>query len=205
MAGGRLPGAEIEHRAVTLPKWLRPSLSGTAGRGGSHVGRNDRGGDRRGARGASRRDSWDTEVTLSGAGHLLTQVYASALSVAYSAYPASLWARLTRLVLEGAYEATLRTAALNAERTGNNTVYLTLRRRGVRKRHGVDHRGSSVRPVGVFSLSPRRCRGQLPTVESTGVDADRWRLMICYTDPLVWQPLFPYQGVGQSNPKLSGW
>ena len=69
---------------------------------------------------------WDTEVTLSGAGHLLTQVYASALPVAYSAHPASLWGRLARLVLEGAYEATLRAAALNAERTGNNTAYLTL-------------------------------------------------------------------------------
>jgi hypothetical protein len=74
---------------------------------------------------------WDTEVTLSevplsGAGHLLTQVYASALPVAYSAHPASLWARLARLVLEGAYEATLRAAALNAEKTGNNTAYLTL-------------------------------------------------------------------------------
>jgi len=67
-----------------------------------------------------------SEVSLSGAGHLLTQVYASALPVAYSAHPASLWGRLARLVLEGAYEATLRAAALNAERTGNNTAYLTL-------------------------------------------------------------------------------
>lgn len=53
-------------------------------------------------------------------------MYASALPVAYSAHPASLWTRLARLVLEGAYEATLRAAALNAERTGNNTAYLTL-------------------------------------------------------------------------------
>jgi hypothetical protein len=69
---------------------------------------------------------WGTEVTLPEAGHLVTQVYASALPVAYSAHPTSLWRQLARLVLEGAYEATLHAAALNALETGNHTAYLTL-------------------------------------------------------------------------------
>lgn len=69
---------------------------------------------------------WRRKVPLSGAGHLVTQVYATALPVAYSAHPASLGHRLAQLVLEDASKATLRAAALNTERTENNTVYQTL-------------------------------------------------------------------------------
>jgi hypothetical protein len=67
-----------------------------------------------------------TEVTLPGAGHRLTQAYCSALPVSYGDPPAPLWERFARLVLEAAYEATLRAGVVNAERTGNRTVYLTL-------------------------------------------------------------------------------
>ncbi|MFV0259963.1 MAG: hypothetical protein ACK5PP_16120 [Acidimicrobiales bacterium] len=66
------------------------------------------------------------EVTSSATGHLVTQVYCSALPVAYSRQPVGRFEPLARLVLDGAYEATLRAAALNAARTGNRTVYLTL-------------------------------------------------------------------------------
>lgn len=54
----------------------------------------------------------DTEVTLEGAGHRVTQVFASACPVAYAPAPDAEWEALARLVLEAAYEATLRVAAL---------------------------------------------------------------------------------------------
>jgi hypothetical protein len=69
---------------------------------------------------------WDTEVTLSNAGHRVTQAYCSALPVAYSNLPTLLWKAFACLVLEAAYEATLCTAILNWQRTGNRMVYLTL-------------------------------------------------------------------------------
>lgn len=65
------------------------------------------------------------EVTRSDAGHLVTQVYGSALPVAYSEHPAARWEPFARLVLDASYEATLRAAHLNAGLTGNRTVFLT--------------------------------------------------------------------------------
>lgn len=63
----------------------------------------------------------DTEVTLPGCTHRVSQAYCSALPVAYSALPAAMWEPFARLVLEAAYEATLRAAATR----GVNRVYLT--------------------------------------------------------------------------------
>jgi hypothetical protein len=74
---------------------------------------------------------WDTEVTLAGAGHLVSQAYCSAVPVAYSEHSVAEWESLARLVLEGAYEATLEAAAVNAASTGNPTVFLTLLGGGV--------------------------------------------------------------------------
>lgn len=68
---------------------------------------------------------WDTEVTLGSAGHLVSQVYASALPVAYSRHGSGLWEPFARLILEAAYEATLAAAVLNGRRTGNGRVFLT--------------------------------------------------------------------------------
>ena len=67
-----------------------------------------------------------TEVTLGNAGHLVSQVYCSALPVAYSSIPEELWADFARLVLEAAYEATVLAAILNRVETGNRCVFLTL-------------------------------------------------------------------------------
>ncbi|MEO5839552.1 MAG: hypothetical protein ABIQ73_01470 [Acidimicrobiales bacterium] len=67
----------------------------------------------------------DTEVTLGGAGHTVTQAYCSALPIAYTQLPAPQWAPFAQLVLDAAYEATFAAATLNASRTGNHTVYLT--------------------------------------------------------------------------------
>ena len=69
---------------------------------------------------------WDTQVTLNGASHLVTQAYCSALPVAYSRHSSNLWAEFAQLVLEASYEATICTAILNSVRNGNNKVFLTL-------------------------------------------------------------------------------
>jgi len=69
---------------------------------------------------------WDTEVTLGNVKHTVTQVYCSALPVAYSRLPSDLWAGFAKLVLEATYEATICAGILNYRRSGNNKVYLTL-------------------------------------------------------------------------------
>lgn len=68
----------------------------------------------------------DTEVTTNDAGRLVTQVYCSAMPVAYSNVGADLWASIAKLVLEAAYEATLLAAIQNRAATGNNRVFLTM-------------------------------------------------------------------------------
>ncbi len=69
---------------------------------------------------------WHTQVTLGDCSHTVTQVYTSALPVAYSSVPRPYWEDFSRLILEAAYEATLCAAVLNAEETGNRRAYLTL-------------------------------------------------------------------------------
>jgi hypothetical protein len=69
---------------------------------------------------------WDTEVTLNHAGHTLTQVYCSALPVAYTNFPKEAWESFARMILEAAYESTLHAALLNFHHTGNDRLYLTL-------------------------------------------------------------------------------
>lgn len=69
---------------------------------------------------------WDTQVTLDGSSHVVSQAYCSALSVAYCEHPTELWAPFATLVLEAAYEATICAAIINAHRTGKKTLFLTL-------------------------------------------------------------------------------
>lgn len=70
---------------------------------------------------------WDVEVT--DARHeprpVVSQAFCSALPVAYTGIPSRHWRAFATLVLEGAYEATLWAAALNAARGASNIVYLT--------------------------------------------------------------------------------
>jgi hypothetical protein len=68
---------------------------------------------------------WDTQVTLEGCSHCVTQAYCSAMPVSYSRLPARPWERFARLILEASYEATLAAAVLNASKTGNPQVLLT--------------------------------------------------------------------------------
>ena len=56
---------------------------------------------------------------------VVTQVYCSALPIAYSGIPADAWEPFARLVLDAAYEATLLSAAEQAWRGGSPTVLLT--------------------------------------------------------------------------------
>jgi len=67
-----------------------------------------------------------TEVTVGESNHLVTQVFCSALPVAYSDIPLSQWNHFPRLILEAAYEATFYVALQNLQDTGCNKLYLTL-------------------------------------------------------------------------------
>ncbi|WP_157270721.1 hypothetical protein [Azohydromonas aeria] len=70
---------------------------------------------------------WDVEVTDTphSPGPLVTQVYCSAMPVAYGRPAAQAWEPLARLVLEAAYEATLLAGVLNARRGASRRVLLT--------------------------------------------------------------------------------
>ena len=69
---------------------------------------------------------WDTQVTLKGSQHKVSQAYCSALPIAYSEHSSSLWTEFAKLILEASYEATFCAAILNLRKTGNNTLFLTL-------------------------------------------------------------------------------
>ena len=70
---------------------------------------------------------WDIEVTdaLHEPRPSVSQAFCSALPVAYVGAELGPWASFATLVLEGAYEATLWAAVLNAARGGSPTVFLT--------------------------------------------------------------------------------
>jgi len=56
---------------------------------------------------------------------IVSQAFCSALPVAYTQVPASLWKAFASFVLEAAYEATMWAAVLNARRGASNIVLLT--------------------------------------------------------------------------------
>ncbi len=69
----------------------------------------------------------DVEVTEADTTppQIVSQAFCSALPVAYTGVPRSLWNPFAELVLEAAYEATLLAAALNTARGASNIVLLT--------------------------------------------------------------------------------
>jgi hypothetical protein len=70
---------------------------------------------------------WDVEATDAPSPRpRVSQAFCSALPVSYTRIPAARWRAFATLVLEGAYEATLWAAVLNAQRTSSNVVLLTL-------------------------------------------------------------------------------
>jgi len=69
---------------------------------------------------------WNVEVTdKSAPTHLVSQAFCSALPVAYGTTPTESWRPFATITLEGAYEATLWAAVLNAQANGSRTVFLT--------------------------------------------------------------------------------
>ena len=68
----------------------------------------------------------DTQVTQGDCTHRVSQVYCSALPMAYHEHSHQAWQLFANIVLEAAYEATLHYGLLQKQRTGNRTVYLTL-------------------------------------------------------------------------------
>lgn len=70
----------------------------------------------------------DVEVTDASTlpGPLVSQVFCSALPVAYGRFPQQHWAPFAQMVLNAAYEATMLLAVLNARRGASNIVLLTL-------------------------------------------------------------------------------
>ena len=70
---------------------------------------------------------WSVGLTDVEPGPTVSQVFCSALPVSYNRIAStSLWTRFARLVLEAAYEATLRAGWLSAARGGSSRVFLTL-------------------------------------------------------------------------------
>ncbi len=69
---------------------------------------------------------WNTEVTISKTKHKVSQIYCSALPVAYSQIESFYWEYFARLILEATYESTLYTGLLNMEYNNSPKVFLTL-------------------------------------------------------------------------------
>jgi hypothetical protein len=69
---------------------------------------------------------WNVEVTAAHAStHSVSQAFCSALPINYTDVSQTRWQLFATLVLEGAYEATLWAAALNARQGFSRTVFLT--------------------------------------------------------------------------------
>lgn len=68
----------------------------------------------------------NVEVTLGSGGNTVTQIFGSALPVAYTDHSASAWQPFARLVLDASYEATLRAAHAALGHGASNRVFLTL-------------------------------------------------------------------------------
>jgi len=69
---------------------------------------------------------WNTQVTLSNEpDHLVSQAYCSALPISYSFSDMKLSEPFARLILEAAYEATFCAAIINAQHSGNKSLFLT--------------------------------------------------------------------------------
>ncbi len=69
---------------------------------------------------------WNTEVTTSLSGQQVSQIYCSALPVAYSRIESFYWENFARLILEATYESSLYAALINLSKNKSNKVFLTL-------------------------------------------------------------------------------
>ena len=69
---------------------------------------------------------WDTEVTITKNEQMVSQIYCSALPVAYCQTESIYWESFARVILEATFEASLFTALINMDKKKSNLVYLTL-------------------------------------------------------------------------------
>lgn len=69
---------------------------------------------------------WNTEVTKSDTKHKVSQIYCSALPVAYSYIESFYWESFARVILEATYESALYAGVLNMKNNKSNKVFLTL-------------------------------------------------------------------------------
>lgn len=69
---------------------------------------------------------WNTEVTISEARQIVSQVYCSALPIGYSQIPEMHWKEFASLILEATYEATFYAGLFNYRNNGCNKIFLTL-------------------------------------------------------------------------------
>ena len=69
---------------------------------------------------------WNTEVTKSNTKHKVSQIYCSALPVAYSQIESIYWEYFARVILEATYESTILAGVLNMINNKSNKVFLTL-------------------------------------------------------------------------------
>ncbi len=69
---------------------------------------------------------WNTEVTIAEQPQRVSQIYCSALPVAYNRSAPEYWEGFARIILEATYEATFYAALRNLQTTGSNLLYLTL-------------------------------------------------------------------------------
>lgn len=69
---------------------------------------------------------WETEVTINDNKSTVSQIYCSALPVAYSHVHSVYWEEFAKLILNATYEAAFYAALRNFEKTANPRLYLTL-------------------------------------------------------------------------------
>ena len=74
---------------------------------------------------------WNTEVTKSSSRHQVSQIYCSALPVAYCQVESIYFEYFARIILEATHESTLYAALINLELNGSDKVFLTLAGGGV--------------------------------------------------------------------------
>lgn len=118
-----------------------------------------------------------TQVTIGGCEHRVTQVFCSALPVAYSQLPRGGWDRFPKLILESTYEATFCAALRNFADSGNDQLFLTFVGGGVFGNRMEWILSAIARSLEIFSTVPLDVRivsygGLKPEVEAF---VSRWR------------------------------
>lgn len=119
----------------------------------------------------------NTQVTIGESEHLVTQVFCSALPVAYSRLSKSDWNYFPKLILESTYESTFYAALRNLRDSGSDELFLTLVGGGVFGNRLEWILSAIARSLSIFTAVPLDVRivsygGLNPDVEAF---VSRWR------------------------------